>query len=189
MDSVLHVCVTGYYGFAGYRLRDVKLSGRQTLPITIKDGLLDLEIVARIKGEVVDANITAGLKALKILSSADESADQLTKAIASAFSDSSDFTINAKISGVLDNYQIQLGSDLDRVLKATTVKIFKKRAESLENELKSAVLAKANLPAQNLKSSYNEFAVLGNELSGRNNQFNSLLDGLGIKNEIKGFGF
>ena len=174
---------------AGYRLRDVKLSGRQTLPITIKDGLLDLEIVARIKGEVVDANITAGLKALKILSSADESADQLTKAIASAFSDSSDFTINAKISGVLDNYQIQLGSDLDRVLKATTVKIFKKRAESLENELKSAVLAKANLPAQNLKSSYNEFAVLGNELSGRNNQFNSLLDGLGIKNEIKGFGF
>ena len=166
----------------GCRLRDIKLSDQKALPVILKEGLLDLKLNAEIKGEVITANIVAGLNSIRLETAAKESAGLLAQSISSALADISRFTLRAEIAGTTADYETQITSDLDSIMKKAVGNIVKEQAASLEEKLKAAIFAKTDGPVKDLKESFAQLLPVDNELSGRLNTGMELLNAFGIKN-------
>ena len=171
----------------GCRLRDIKLSDQKALPVIIKEGLLDLKLNAEIKGEVITSNIVAGLNSIRLETSAKESAGLLVRSISSALADVSRFTLKAEITGTPADYETQITSDLDRIMKKAVGNIVKEQSASLEEKLKAAIFAKTDGPVKDLKGSFAQLLPVDNELSGRLNTGMELLNAFGIKNGSEEF--
>ena len=104
--------------------------------------------------------------------------NDFAQAMASVLSNISQFTVNADLNGTLGDYDIQVTSDLDRVLKSAANKVVQKQAAALEKELKKAISAKVGGPLEQTKGSLSGLDAIGNELSTRLNLGNGLLRGL-----------
>ncbi len=171
----------------GCRLRDIKLSDQKALPVILKEGLLDLKLNAEIKGEVITANIVAGLNSIRLETAAKESAGLLAQSISSALADISRFTLKAEVAGTTADYETQITSDLDSIMKKAVGNIVKEQAASLEEKLKAAVFAKTDGPVKDLKESFAQLLPVDNELSGRLNTGMELLNAFGIKSGSEEF--
>ena len=161
----------------GYEVRNVALSDKAQWPITLKKGVADLEMRAILKDDNITANLSANLKSVRFSAGAQESASPLVKAMGSALSDVSKFMVKADVTGTLEDYDIQLTSDLDRVLKASVGNMVRKQAARLEKDLKKAIFAKADGPLGQLKNSLGGFDAIDGELTNRLNIGSGLLGG------------
>jgi hypothetical protein len=85
----------------------------------------------------------------------------------SALSDISQFTLNAKITGTVDDYHIRLTSDLDQILSNAVGREANKLAAELESELQSAILEKTREPMNNLRKSWGNLEAIDNDLADR----------------------
>ena len=162
----------------GYNMQDLVLSDKAELPVTLASAAADINVRALLSGDTVSANLMATLTSVKLTGGPQEGAGPVAKAISSALSDISRFTVNADVAGTLEDYDIQLSSDLDRVLKEAAGKTVQKQAAQLESELKSAVFAKVDGPLGEVRDSLGGLDVIGDELTNRLNLGNGLLRGL-----------
>ena len=162
----------------GYSVQDLVLSDKAELPVTLAGAVADLNVRALLSGDTVSANLTATLTSVKLTGGPQEGAGPVAKAISSALSGISRFRVNADVTGILEDYDIQLSSDLDRVLKEAAGKTVQKQAAQLESELKSAVFAKVNGPLGEARDSIGGLDAIGDELTNRLNVGNGLLRGL-----------
>jgi phage portal protein BeeE len=96
------------------------------------------------------------------------------RAISSTLTGVSSFSLNAKVSGNLDDYTMQLSSDLDRVLKDSVRAQLKDQIAKLEQELRADISERVSGPIEQAKSSLGDFAPLGDELEKRLQDFISL---------------
>jgi len=166
------------FNVEGYEVRDMSLSDKSEWPVTLKAAVADLDIRALLRGENISANLIAGLKSVQLSAGLQEGVSPVAKAIGSALSDISRFTVNADITGTLEDYDIRLTSDLDRVLKTAAGKTARKQADQLERQLKDAIFTKVGGPLEQTKGSLSTLDTIGNELSNRLNLGNGLLRGL-----------
>ena len=162
----------------GYNMQDLVLSDKAELPVTLASAAADINVRALLSGDTVSANLMATLTSVKLTGGPQEGAGPVAKAISSALSDISRFTVNADVAGTLEDYDIQLSSDLDRVLKEAAGKTVQKQAAQLESELKSAVFAKVDGPLGEVRDRLGGLDVIGDELTNRLNLGNGLLRGL-----------
>lgn len=162
----------------GYEVKNVSLSNNAGWQITLKKALVDLDMKTMLEGNNISANLSAGLKSVQLLTSTDSSGatGPLAGAIGSALSGVSKFSANANITGTLDNYDVKIKSDLDRVLKNAVGNVAKNETARLEKELKKAILAKVNGPFNQTKNSLSGFGNIGDELANRLKLGNGLLD-------------
>lgn len=166
------------FNVEGYEVRDMSLSDKSEWPVTLKTAVADLDIRALLRGENISANLIAGLKSVRLSAGSHEADSPLAQAMASALSNISQFTVNADLNGTLEDYDIQVTSDLDRVLKSASSKVVQEQAAALEKELKKAISAKVGGPLEQTKGRLSALDAIGNELSNRLNLGNGLLSGL-----------
>ena len=166
------------FNVKGYEVRDLTLSDKAEWPVTLKTAVADLDIRALLRGEDISANLIAGLKSVQLSAGLQEGVSPVARAIGSALSEISKFTVNADVAGTLEAYDIRLTSDLDRVLKTAAGKTVRKQADQLERQLKDAIFTKVGGPLKQTKGSLSTLDTIGNELSNRLNLGNGLLTGL-----------
>lgn len=161
----------------GYEVKNVSFSDSAKWPVTLKKALTDLDMDTTLEGNTILAKLSAGLTSVKLTStSSGDATSPFAGAIGSALSGVSKFSANAAVTGPLDNYDVKIESDLDRLLKDAVGNAVKKEAAKLEKELKNAILAKVNGPLSQTKNSLSGFGNIGDELANRLKLGNGLLD-------------
>lgn len=158
-----------------YKLQNASLSQSADLAVTIKEGLTDMDLLAKLEGSSLTGTLTAKVKSASLDVGKGGRKGPVVNAIGSALAQLSGFNAKVDVSGTLDDYNVQLSSDLDQALKSAAGRIIQQQAEKFEKELKTAVLAKAGGPLNGLKSEQSSLDAVGSQLTERLNMGTGLL--------------
>ena len=163
----------------GYKVAGMTLSSAASLPVSLQEGTMDLELKGRRDAKVILARCVARVKGAKLNTGSDESGGAFAKAIRLSLAEVSAFTLTADITGTPDNYQVKVSSDLDKVMKDAAGSLVREQREKLEKELKKAVQEKTQAKITGLKESMGVLGSQGGKLDGLQEKLNGLLKDAG----------
>jgi uncharacterized protein (TIGR03545 family) len=172
---------------AGLKVQEMVLSDSKDLPVVLKGAWTDFSLRAGVIGEKIDGRLTAGLKSVVIAAGGADSENALQRGIASALSGVKGFNIRADVTGTLDDYDMKVSSDLDRVLKDSVGKVVNEQAAELEKRLKAEVMKQVDGPMKELQGSLSGLDAIDGELKGLTDQMTGLLAEAGKKAAPGGF--
>lgn len=171
---------------AGYQFKDLALFESDVLRMVLKEGLANLKLDATLIGSKIRVELVAGFQSVKISTALKEDAGPLVDAIVSSLSDIKALNFKADVSGTFEDYDIQLSSDLDTVLKHAVGSLIKEKAALLEGDLRSAIAEKVKSPLGDLKKDLGGFDAIGGGLTDRLNLGDKLLkDTIGTKTPVE----
>jgi uncharacterized protein (TIGR03545 family) len=159
----------------GYRADGMVLSSSKELPISLQDGLLDIDVKGLRGPEGLRATLATKFRSVHIIAGKQEGGGMILISLRSALSRVSDFSLFADVTGEPGNYDVKVSSDLDRVFKDAVGRIVQEQSSQLEKELKTAVQAKTDAKLKDLKAGLGGLNSLGGSIDGVQNQLNSLL--------------
>lgn len=155
------------YRLDGYQLRNVTLSDKAQKAISLEKGTLNLDLQAKLTGDNLIADLKADLSSSKVSLKEYDKSNTIAKLMDSALSDISQFTLNARISGTIDDYHVRLTSDLDRILSKAVGQQAEKMAAQLEKELQATIVEKTRGPMDNLRKSLGGLEAIDRDLADR----------------------
>ena len=171
----------------GYELTNLVLSKDEKWPVALTSGLGDMKMNAELKGQTLTAHGAGNLRDLHLSAGKEGDANPLTKALSSAVMDISQLSLQVEVKGTLEQQDVTLSSDLDRILQKAAGKMVNELAAKFGAKLQSAISAKIAEPMQDLKSNLSGFNKIADDLTERMIQQNDLLKSLLEKNlPIKG---
>jgi len=162
----------------GYKIKDMTLSGAGSFPLALNNALADLEIDAIFKDEKIKANLISEFNSVSFRASPSKETSAIKTALISSLSDISRFNVNANVSGILSDYNIDLTSDLDRAFMKSANRAVQKQALTLEKNLRTAIMAKMDGSFRKTESGIGGLDLIGKEISKRLNLGNGLLGNL-----------
>ncbi|HEX9776506.1 MAG TPA: hypothetical protein VGA63_00005, partial [Geopsychrobacteraceae bacterium] len=165
---------SGNLNIRGYRLLNLALSTDETLPISVKEAWMDLDLKAGLRGEVLDAGLTATLQSVRITTGTKSDADAVARAVASALSTITSLHLKAGITGTVKHYDVRLSSDLDEALKKALGRQMQEQAGKFERQLRAAIAEQVNKPLGDLKAGFGGLNGIGDQLATRLQQATSL---------------
>jgi uncharacterized protein (TIGR03545 family) len=151
----------------GYQAQQLTLAESDAFSVKMAKGLADLDLGSIVSNGAIDIDFAAALKSTKLEVNTPAESGPVGRAISSTLTGVSSFSLNAKVSGNLDDYTMQLSSDLDRVLKDSVSAQLKDQIAKLEQELRADISERVSGPIEQAKSSLGDFAPLGDELEKR----------------------
>ena len=166
------------FNVVGYRVQPIPLSTQPEWPVVVRNGLADMTVNAELQGQKIQATGDAQLSSLKVSAGKPDDTNPLTKALSGAVSDISSLNVQADVTGTLQDYHVQIQSELDRLLKNAAGNMVKNLSASLGKELQSAISAKVAGPLKALTGSLGGLDSIGGELTNRLTKHNDLLKGL-----------
>jgi len=161
----------------GYQVPPTVLSDRVDWPVALGKAMADADLQVTVSGQAVAGQATVGLQSVKLTAGKPAAANPVIKAIGGALAGVTAFTVKAEIAGTVEQCDLQLTSDLDRVLKDAVGKQVQALADQFTKELESAVMARVGGPLNELKSSFGGLGGIGNELAARLTQGTALPQG------------
>ncbi|MDH4362351.1 MAG: DUF748 domain-containing protein, partial [Nitrospirota bacterium] len=162
----------------GYELDDVTLSKDAKWPVTLKRGLGDITMETTLEGPSLSAQGSGHLHTLQLAAGVSGDTNPLTKSLSSAVSGISQLSLTANVTGTLDNYDVKLSSDLDRILQDAAGKMVNELAAKFGGELKAAISAKIAEPMKELQDTLGGFNAIGGDLGDRVGQHTEVLNSL-----------
>lgn len=170
----------------GFKTKGISLLEKSKNPIILQKALADLNIKALVQGQDIKVNVLAAFHSASFSVKDQEGKNPIMEAIFSALKNISNFIVNAKVIGTLEEYDIKLSSDLDGVLKKSAGKIIAKQTEQLRQKLSKAIMDKVNGPLSDTAGSLSGLNGIQQELSKRLNLGSGLLGNLGKPGGKKG---
>ncbi|MDT7041332.1 TIGR03545 family protein [Candidatus Nitronereus thalassa] len=161
-----------------YQLQPVALSTQPEWPVVLKNGVADVTVNAQLRGQAITAIGSTDLSSLQVVAGKPGDANPLTNALSGAVSDISTLSVQAEITGTVQQYDVRIQSELDRILKEAAGKMVKNLAASFGKDLQSAISAKVSEPLKALTGSLGGLDSIGGELTNRLAKENDLLKGL-----------
>lgn len=163
----------------GYKATDLKLATSQALPVSLAEGLVDLDIGATVEKGAITARIAAGLRGVRLAVEPKEArqglAGRVDAAIRTALLSVSNLNLTAEIGGPTDAFEVKVRSDLDDVLKNAVGAVVRDQMAGLERDLKAAIAERAAGPLQSLGLGVKGLDASGLELDGLARRLNELL--------------
>lgn len=148
-------------------LKKAVLSDDENLPVTINSGLVDLSVQVVLQQRDLNADVLANLKSANFTAAPPQQSDAISQAIAGALSDITNVSARAKVTGTIDDYSIELSSDLDNILKQAVASTIKSQTARFEQDLKDGVMAKVKGPLAAATGSFSDFGSISKELTAR----------------------
>jgi hypothetical protein len=71
------------------------------------------------------------------------------------------------VTGTIDNYEIKLSSNLDKILKQAVANTIKSQTARFEQDLQDGVMAKVKGPLAAASGSFSDFGGISKELTAR----------------------
>ena len=168
-----------------YRVKDFKLSASDHLPISLKNGLVNLNLTAALHKDNLEADVQVIMDSAVLETGKKTGDNQLATALRTALADVSKFSVNAKVTGPLDNYKLKMTSDLDKVLKDTVGRQINNLTTEFQDKLRAGIMNKVKGPMEDTAGSMSALDSINQEISSRldlgNDVSNNLLKGLGGK--------
>jgi len=162
---------------ASYRASGMALSEAKNLPIDLKNGLADLNISASVENDLLDAKVELTVKSAELeVGGSDGGDNALLKALKSALADVDHFSLTARMTGPLNDYDIQVTSDLDRVLKQALGRQLEKLTADFKGQLRDGIMQKVKNPLAEANGSMSGFDDITKEIGSRLNLGDSVSD-------------
>ncbi|MCZ6800855.1 MAG: TIGR03545 family protein [Nitrospirae bacterium] len=161
-----------------YRVQPITLSEQPDWPVVLQEGLADVQVEANLQGEDLQATGTSTLSSLTLVAGREGDGNPLTQSLSSAVSGISDLSVHAQVSGTLEQYDVKIRSDLDRILQDAAGKMVKDLGARFGKELQAAISAKVSGPLKGLNGEFGGLNGIGGEFTKRLTQENGLLQGL-----------
>ncbi len=150
-----------------YRVSDLKLSASDNLPITLKKGLAHLNLTATLHDDMLDADVQVTMDSAELETGKKTGGNLLQQTLHAALADVSTFSVNAKVTGTLDNYKIKATSDLDKVLKNAVDGQIKNLTNEFQDKLRAGILDKVKGPMKDTSNSMTGLDGISQEISSR----------------------
>jgi len=141
----------------------------------LREGLANLAIDAHLSGSVIDARMHSLIQSAAFITEAAEDAGGIARAIASALSGISRFSLAANLSGTLDDPRITMSSDMDQVLKDAVKALVAEQAERVRRNLESAINARVEEPMGALTADMGTMNGFDGEIQKRNDMLEKVL--------------
>jgi uncharacterized protein (TIGR03545 family) len=151
----------------GLRLNQRALSDLPRLPITIEQGTAYLIAQTSIEQKQIAANLIAKIESARLSTAIKASDAPYASLLNSALASVKQLNASATVSGSLDNYQIDVSSDLDRILRNALDDFLRQQTQRLESALTQAVNEKVDGPIQSARQSVGGFETIGTEIKQR----------------------
>jgi uncharacterized protein (TIGR03545 family) len=168
-----------------YHIKDFKLSDADHLPITLKNGLANLNLTAVLHEDNLEADVQVVMDAAVLETGKKTGGNHLAEALRTALADISKFSVNTKVTGPLDNYKVKMTSDLDKVLKDAVGRQINNLTNEFQDKLQAGILNKVRGPMADTTGSMSALDNINREISSRlglgNDVSNNILKGLGGK--------
>ena len=172
----------------GYKIQAKSISQDSSLSLKLEKGDADLDLKAVIAKGSIDATVAAKLQGVHISAGGTDAPSGFGRAVSSALSGVSTVGVKVRITGPADNYQVQISSNLDDILKNAVGSIIKDQVAQFENKLRAAISDKVSGPLQEAKGSLGGFEGLEGEVESRISQLTGMQGG-GIQKQSPLGGF
>lgn len=161
----------------GYQVSDIKISESDQLPIVLKKGSADMQLKSSVTGDSLAARLKFYLESVNLAAGKEDDANTIVRVVRSTLAEVSSFSVQADIAGTLDDYQVSLSSDLDRVLGNALGNQVRKKARDFENKLTSAIKEKVSEPMKEATGRFGALNSVGKEITSRLDLGETLLKG------------
>ncbi len=151
-----------------YQLDALKIGGEKA-PIALTRGLADVTVKAALAGPTLQATVDSAVRGVQLQAGKELAPGPVGEAIAGALADVKAFRMKASVAGTQDQYDLQVDSDLDDVLKEAVGKQAKAQVAKLEGQLRTAIDAKVAAKLNEVKGNLGGFDGLLQDLAGRAN--------------------
>ena len=152
--------------YENWRVADLPLSDSDDLPVTLRSGSGTLAGRVIVKDEALEGSVRVDLTSVD-MEAGGEGGASLARAIRTALTGVQKFSVTANLGGTLDDPQIRLSSDLDRILKDAVGQAAREEADRLEAGLRKAIdektgpaLADAEKSLRGLESAKDQLATI-----------------------------
>jgi len=165
--------------FRGYEARDVKLVESASLPVSLGEGLADLDISASLENGALKARITAGVRSARLAVGKGEErpglAGRVDGAIRSALMGVTSLSLTAEITGTPEDFDLKVRSDLDEVLKSAVGGLVRDQLAGFEGDVQKAIAAEVDGPLGKLGTGLKGLEAIGLNLDALNKKLADLL--------------
>ena len=175
------------FDLRGYRIDDFILSEGGSMPLAFRKGLADLSINLNIRDFKFDAGFRAALSGLELAAGRPDEDNPFLKAAASALSDVKGFGLNAAAQGTVDNYSLNISSDLDRVLRESAGRVIARKAAAFQAELEEEINRKVAAPLSQARGQLSSLTGIQQELDKRLRLMDRLTEEITKSIPAKGF--
>lgn len=163
----------------GYQARDVKLVESASLPVSLKEGLADLDISATLEKGHLAARITAGVRSARLAVGKFEErpglAGRVDAAIRNALAGVTSLSLTAEISGTPENFDLKVRSDVDEVLRSAVGALVRDQMAGFEKDLQEAIGGEVAGPLEKLNLGVKGLDAIGGGLDDLNKRLGDLL--------------
>jgi uncharacterized protein (TIGR03545 family) len=163
----------------GYEARDVKLVESAGLPVSLKEGLADLDISATLEKGNLAARITAGVRSARLAVEKFEErpglAGRVDAAIRNALAGVTSLSLTAEVSGTPENFDLKVRSDVDEVLRSAVGALVRDQMAGFEKDLQEAIGGEVAGPLEKLNLGVKGLDAIGGGLDDLNKRLGDLL--------------
>ncbi len=163
-------------------INNLVLSDDAKFPVSLDKAIAYVDMQASMRGNNIKSNINAAFDGVTVSSNPAAGKAFMANAMSAALSAVKKFNAAITIDGTIENYDVKIKSDLDRILQRAVGNIARQETAKLEGKLKTAIFAKVDGPLNEAKGGLGGFGNIGAELNGRLGSGKGLMDkGLGLK--------
>jgi uncharacterized protein (TIGR03545 family) len=163
----------------GYEAHDVKLVESAPLPVSLREGLADLDISATLEKGGLTARITAGVRSARLAFEEREErpglAGRVDEAIRKALTSVTSLSLTAEISGTPESFDLKIRSDIDEVLRSAVGALVRDQMAGFEKGLQEAIGGEAAGPLEKLNLGLKGLDAIGIEFDSLNKRLGDLL--------------
>lgn len=163
----------------GLAARDVALVEGGALPISLAEGLADLDVSATLAKGALTARVTAGLRSARLEVGKGEErsglAGRVDAAVRNALAGVTGLSLTAEVKGTPEDFDLQVRSDVDDVLKAAVGGLVRGELAGFEKELEAKVAAELAGPLDRLGTGLKGLEAVGLDLDALDKRLADLL--------------
>ena len=151
----------------GYQIADIALSKDSSLPISLERASADIDLDIHIRNQQIASRVTSNLHSVVFDTGKTGEKDLLRAAMQDALEGVSKFQVKAALTGTLEQNDITVESDIDKVMGTAVTKAVAKQVQLFEQKLKEQITQKTNGMLGGLDSSIGDLQFIDKELTDR----------------------
>ncbi len=156
-------------------VQSFKIKDQGSDQFTIKSGLAHVKSSINIANQKeLNGNILVNFESVATEFN-QQSGDEISKLIAQSLSTIDKFYVKANISGTLDDYNLNIETDVDKILARATKKVVALKAKEFESKLKDSIGVNTGPLLDSVLGSKGEVLDFQKILNGQNSSLNDLL--------------
>ncbi len=154
----------------GVAIQRFEVLHQPRFPLVLSDAAVDLDAAAQLKGGHLQADLSAAFKTVKLGTDLQDGGGELEKILSAALAEVHHFTLKGQLQGSLQDYDVELHSDLDELLRTAMSKQFRARADKFVAEIEAQLNAKAQQAQHEIEAKLGGLKSIGGGIEQRRKQ-------------------